>query len=116
MAIKTLTKDARLSGWVTLNLLFTKDGKNWVGVCEELGVSAFDKSLERAKDILGELVLQHLNCLEREGVRESFFKEYNIKISPVAVESELIKEPVRSGTMVMPTSFRIPSEGQLCPC
>jgi predicted RNase H-like HicB family nuclease len=62
-----------------LTLEFHQEGKQWVGVCRELGTSTFHKDLSQAKAELIELVELHLDALEETGERQRFFKENSIK-------------------------------------
>lgn len=66
--------------FIILTLIFSKENEQWVGICEELGVSQFGDSYEETKKDLCEAVLLHLNTLEDLGERERFFKENNIKV------------------------------------
>ncbi|OGU72340.1 MAG: hypothetical protein A2V93_01625 [Ignavibacteria bacterium RBG_16_34_14] len=66
--------------FIILTMIFSKEDDQWVGLCEELGVSQFGDSYEEAKEHLNEAVLLHLNTLEDLGESERFFKENNIKV------------------------------------
>lgn len=66
------------AGFITLTFAFQREGRTWVGTCEELGTSAYGRTLERANEELEDLVLLHLNTLEQEGERERFFRENSI--------------------------------------
>jgi hypothetical protein len=65
---------------VILTLVFSREGDEWVGVCRELGTSTFDTDLNKAKDELCEMVLDHLNGLEEVGERKRFFREHRIRV------------------------------------
>jgi predicted RNase H-like HicB family nuclease len=67
-------------GYVILTCKFRKEGKQWVGLCEELGTSAFASTFEEVQERLKEAISLHLNTLERVGERARFFKENNIKL------------------------------------
>ena len=71
-----------IAGYVVLTCKFHKEGPQWVGLCEELGTSAFAPTIEDAQKDLKELVLLHLNTLEKVGERERFFTENKIKLRP----------------------------------
>jgi len=70
----------KAKGYIILTFRFTKEGDNWVGICEQLGTSAFDKSIEIASEKLRELTGLHLNTLEQIGERERVFRENGIKV------------------------------------
>ena len=69
-------------GYVFLTLSFEREGNKWVGVCLELGTSTFARTLKATQEELLVLVGEHLNLLEEEGERETFFKKWNIEIHP----------------------------------
>ena len=71
---------SQATGYVLLTLQFRREGRDWVGVCLELGTSTFDRSLEKTRATLSELVLEHLNLLEEEGAREQFFSDHGIAV------------------------------------
>jgi len=69
-----------MAKYIVLTCSFHQEGKNWVGVCNELGTSTFAHSLDEVKDKLGEAIELHINTLEKVGERERFFKENNIVV------------------------------------
>ena len=66
--------------FIILTESYSQEGDQWVGICEELGVSQFGDTYEEAKEHLKEAVFIHLNTLEELGERERFFKENDIKV------------------------------------
>lgn len=66
-------------GFVVVTLAFHREGRGWVGVCEELGTSAYGRTLDRTRVELEDLVLLHLNTLEQEGEHERFFAENGMR-------------------------------------
>ena len=80
-----------LRGYITLTLQFEKEGRRWVGVCEELGTSTYSRSLPETEKLLAEAVVLHLNTLEDVGERERFFKEHGIEIHNIKPRTETIK-------------------------
>lgn len=62
-----------------VTIKFSKEGKNWVAICEELGTSTFGRSIEEAKRRIKEAIELHLNTLEDVGERDNFFREHKIK-------------------------------------
>ena len=82
--------------YITLTLEFQKEGRRWVGVCQELGTSTYSRSLPEVEEQLREAVWLHLNTLEDIGERTRFFKEHGIKIYPIKPKSETIKIPPTS--------------------
>lgn len=78
-----------IAGYVVLTCKYHREGKQWVGVCEELGTSTFAPTIEESQKELQELVILHLNTLEKVGERERFFTENNIRLRAVKP-----KEPV----------------------
>lgn len=102
-----------IDGYVVLTLKFQKSGRRWTAYCEELGTTAFGRSLSEADKRIKEAVLLHLNTLEDVGERKRFFKENHIKFhqtkpkdditiclppkSEVFVESHIQRLPALSG-------------------
>jgi predicted RNase H-like HicB family nuclease len=107
---KRLTKMAPTLGYISLTVTMSREGDVWVGVCKELGVSTFDESLDTLLNELKALIAQHLNALERNGVRDDFFKKHGIHIqtTPIA-EARLCSLRVASGTVVTRLTQRIPA-------
>jgi len=66
--------------YIKLTMLFHKEGKQWVGICQELGTSTFGDTLDEVKNELAELIELHLNTLESLNERKRFFKEQGIEI------------------------------------
>ena len=69
-----------MQGYAILTLSFHKEGRVWVGVCNELGTSAYAPKLEQARDQLMEAIHLHLEALEKTGERNRFFREQNIRV------------------------------------
>ena len=65
-------------GYVILTLQFQREGKQWVGVCRELGTSTYGQDVADVHEELVQLSLLHLNALEEVGERERFFREHGI--------------------------------------
>jgi predicted RNase H-like HicB family nuclease len=68
------------NGFIILTCEFHIEGKRWVGLCVELGTSAFGRSLKEAEERLNEAVELHIRTLEDVGEMERFLKEHNIAI------------------------------------
>jgi len=76
-----------IAGYVVLTCKFYKEGTRWVGVCDELGTSAFGLTIEDAKIKLSDLVILNLNTLDEVGERDRFFAENGIKLHTVKPRS-----------------------------
>lgn len=97
-------------GYIVLTFKFHKEGKRWLGRCEELGTSTFGRSLPETERLLDEFVLLDLNTLEDIGERERFFKENSItfhKVKPV--DDVTVKVPLREDVFIHPHIQRIPA-------
>lgn len=68
-----------VSGYVILTLRYTREGRRWVGTCQELSTSTFARTLKRCQEELGELVVEHLAVLDETGQRERFFRDWGIQ-------------------------------------
>ena len=71
---------ANEGGYVVLTYQFSKDGEQWVGVCEDFQVSTYGDDLDVVKEELDDLVLLTLNGVEALGEREQFFAENRITL------------------------------------
>ena len=71
------------SGYVVLTLVFEREGRKWVGTCEEMGTSTYARTLAQCRRELEALVADHLNLLEEEGERENFFEKWGIAVYPI---------------------------------
>ena len=101
------------SGYVVLTVKIKREGGAYVAVCEELGVSTCDESLDGLMRELAALVGQHLNALERNGVRAAFFREHGIRLhrGPIPSAPRSVRPatlPVRAGEFVTRITERIP--------
>lgn len=107
-------KAVQRTGYIVLTYVYEREGRRWVGRCEELGTAAFGRSLAEAQQRLTEAVLLHLNTLEDVGERERFFKENNIAFHAAEASSRLprsvhlTKVPVAKGKFVQPHVHRLP--------
>ena len=100
----------REAGYIRLTVKITRDEDGYSAVCEELGVATCGDSLDDLMVELHALVTQHLNALERNGTRASFFREHGIRIyrgSPDDL-SRPERLPVRPGEFVTRMTERIP--------
>ena len=70
----------RAMHFVVLTCIFQKEGKWVTAACQELGTTAFGRTLNEAEKRLREAILLHLNTLEDVGERTRFFRENNIKL------------------------------------
>ena len=99
-----------VKGYVILTHKFQKEGRRWVAYCEELGTSAFGRSLPEAEKRLKEAVWLHLNTLEDVGERERFFKEHNIKLHTVRPKKNVtVCAPLHHNVFIHPHVQRIPA-------
>jgi len=65
--------------FVVLTGVFGREGKWVTAQCQELGTTAFGRTLEQADSRLREAVLLHLQGLEDVGERARFFRENGIR-------------------------------------
>ncbi len=97
-------------GYIILTNIFRKEGRRWLGRCEELGTSVFGRSLPEAEKILTEAVWLHLNTLEDVGEQERFFKEHNIHFHSVKPEHDItVCVPLKQDVFIHPYVQRIPA-------
>jgi hypothetical protein len=66
-------------GYIILTLKFHKEARNWIGECQELGTSTYNRSLYELKKQLAELVCLQLDALEDVGEAQRFFKDNGIQ-------------------------------------
>jgi predicted RNase H-like HicB family nuclease len=87
---------------ILLTVTFTEEkDKTWIANCEELGTSTFGDSFEEVKEEINELIILHLNTLEKLGERKKFFKENGITLYTKHVPDDIkVTTPVRGNTFV----------------
>ena len=71
---------ARSGDYVVLTAVFHKEGRNWLGEVVELGTAASARSLQVARERLGEFTELHLNALVQVGECERVLQERHIKV------------------------------------
>lgn len=65
---------------IVLTFEYSEESGKWVGVCLELGTSAFADALERVREELHEAVELQLNEMERLGHVQDFLEENHVRI------------------------------------
>ncbi len=97
-------------GYVQLTVKIAREDDCWVATCEELGVSTCDDSLDAILEEIRALISQHLNALERNGVRPAFFKKHGIQIhrGVAAPAARPVSLPVPPGVLVTRVTERLP--------
>jgi len=73
---------------LTLTLLIEQEDNRWVGVCHELGTSAYAESLESALEELKEAVALQLNEIDRLGHLDAYLRDRHVQVSEVATHAE----------------------------
>lgn len=73
---------------LTLTLLIDQEDQRWVGVCHELGTSAYSATLESALEELKEAVALQLNEMDRLGHLEAYLRDRHVQVSEVATQAE----------------------------
>ncbi|MEA4878874.1 hypothetical protein SDC9_42724 [bioreactor metagenome] len=76
--------------YITLTHKIHKEGRLWVGICEELGTSAYGRTVDEVEEQLTEAVCLHLNTLEDVQESERFFKENNIVVHHIKPRQEKV--------------------------
>jgi hypothetical protein len=72
-----------VEGFAIFTLIFRNEDKAiWTGECRELGTATDGPTLEQVHAELVDLVLLHLNTLEKTGERERFFAKHEIAFYP----------------------------------
>ena len=95
--------------YITVTVTASREDDIWVGLCHELGVSTFDKSLDTLLKELRVLVLQHLNAREKNGARAGFFRKHGIHLHGTSVSIRPLNLRVPSGTVVTRLTERVPA-------
>ena len=68
---------------VTLTCTYNREGDQWVGVCDELGTSAFADTLDQARIETQEAVQLQLNEVERITDIRGYLADNEVAIRPV---------------------------------
>jgi len=88
---------------VFLTLMFHQEGRQWVGVCRELGTSSFDKDFQTAKSELLAMTRSHLEALHEVGELPRFLKEH--RVPHASGNSPIDKRRVQLPSEEEPTTF-----------
>ena len=83
---------AKAEGYIALEVVVTKEGKQYSSWCPELDIASCGSTPEEAVKNLGDALQLYLDTLEKEGEQEKILRERDIRIVG-------IDEPV------IPTSF-----------
>jgi len=83
---------AKAAGYVVVEIVVTKEGKQYSSWCPNLDIASCGDSPEEAIRNVGDALELYLDTLEEEGKRSQVFKEKGIKI-------------VRADEAVIPSSF-----------
>jgi len=73
---------------ITLTCTYTREGDQWVGICDELGTSAFADSLEQTRIETQESVQLQLNEVERITDIQGYLADNEVTIRPVRQPEE----------------------------
>lgn len=97
-------------GYIVLTNTFRKEGRRWLGRCEELGTSVFGRSLPEAEKVLDEAIGLHLNTLEDIGELERFINEHKIQFHRLEPKHDInICVPLQKDVFVHPHIQRVPA-------
>ena len=96
-------------GFIAVTYEYHKEGDIWVGICKEIGTATSHKSRKELEKELNELVVLHLNCLEKLGERERFFKENNIKLHEKKPVTETVRLPVPDNVFIQTRIHELPA-------
>ena len=80
---------------------FCREAGQWVGVCLELGTSAFADTLEQARQELREAVELQLNEMERLADIQDYLAENHVSIVPIDLDKSSA-----------PTGFAVARDGR----
>ena len=92
-------------GYIMLTLKFYREGGIWVGECQELGTSTYNRSLNELKKQLLELVCLHLDALEDAGETQKFFKDNGIEFHREKPKTGIIEIPFNDRSDTFFTSY-----------
>ena len=73
---------------VTLMCRYTQEAGQWVGVCEELGTSAFSDTLAQAQAELRDALELQLNEVERLGYVREYLDRNQVEVVPIPVDGQ----------------------------
>ena len=88
-------------GYLLLLFRVSEEDGQFVGLCEELGVSSCGDTLADALAATFEAAILYLNTLEQLGDRERVFKEKKLHLSSL-VPTKDVRPTVHPGEMVSP--------------
>ena len=96
------------SGFITLTLEVSREGRHFVSRCSELGTASCGDSFDEALNNVIEATTEYLNTIERLGERERIFQEKGIivrKRRPTSIRREYELHP---DAFVGPYVTRVP--------
>ena len=82
---------------ISLTCTYGEEGDQWVGVCTELGTSAFAETLEQTRTELQEALQLQLNEVERLADVRDYLTENEIPVVPLS-QSEAAGFAVAAGS------------------
>ena len=68
---------------IAVTCTYSREGNQWVGICDELGTSAFADTLERARIELQEAIQLQLNEVERIADLKDYLADNRVALLPV---------------------------------
>ena len=89
------------AGYIAVEVVVTKEGKQYSSWCPELDIASCGDKPEEAVRNLGNALELYLNTLEEEGERKQLFEERGIKVVG-------IDEPVIPSSFITQYRQRVP--------
>lgn len=96
------------AGYITLTLTVSREGKQFVSRCPELGTASCGDTFDEALANIEEATREYLNTIERLGERQRIFAEKGIvlrKRRPATIRQEYELHP---GDFIGPYVTRVP--------
>ncbi|MXY22667.1 MAG: hypothetical protein F4Y49_15200 [Dehalococcoidia bacterium] len=98
IAVVHSSEDGILDYALSLTCEYKREDGQWVGICRELGTSAYSEELEDAETQLAEAIKLQLDEMERLGYAEEYLEDNGV--TPVPVDTHIgfsvVGAPVRA--------------------
>jgi predicted RNase H-like HicB family nuclease len=96
------------AGYIVLTLTVSKEGRQFVSRCEELGTASCGDTVDEALENIKDATLEYLNTIERLGERVRIFQEKGIAVRKTRPTLAPLPRALHPGSVASPYVTKIP--------
>jgi predicted RNase H-like HicB family nuclease len=96
------------AGFIALTLTVSKEGKQFVSRCEELGTASCGDTVDEALENIKDATMEYLNTIERLGQRDRIFEEKGITVRKTRPTLVPLPHALHPGSIASPYVTKIP--------